>query len=144
MSLRYKVCRNCGRNAPSCCYVEVMPSVSSPVDPPQPSLQPPTTATTAHSFRTPGCLKAQLVISQSNGEAGYHENQALGWRLDSVVRSDIEHRPACSHFTERHTLCSLTCAPNHMVEKEIKTSFDSLQLLQSWQTLQRDVGKAKS
>lgn len=44
----------------------------------------------------------------------------------------------------RHMLCSLTSAPNHMVEREIKNSFDPLQLLQFWQTLQRDVGKAKS
>lgn len=102
VSLRYKLCRNCGRNARRCCYIKVIHSISSLVDLPQHSLQLPTIMN--DPFRTPGCLKAQAVTSQSHGEAGYHENQALGWRLNSVVRSDPEHRPVCSLFTQTHTL----------------------------------------
>lgn len=83
------------------------------------------------------------VISQSLVELGYHENQALVWRLNALAFSDTEKRPVFSHFTQRNVLCSSTCVLNRMVERETQTSFDPLQLLQFCQTLQRDVGKAK-
>lgn len=74
----------------------------------------------------------------------HHDNQALGWRLNFEVSADLEHRPGHSHFTQRHTFCSLTGTLVHMVERELKTSFNPFQHLQSWQASQRDVGKAKS
>lgn len=88
-------------------------------------------------------IQVQPVISQSLVELGYHKNHPLGWRLHVRVKSDLEHGPACFHFPQRRVLCSSTHAPNHMVERETKNNSDPLQLLQSWQTLQRDVGKAK-
>lgn len=132
----------CGRNTPMCHYAEVTRCSTFPQSLSLLTNRSTTTFTAAtHSYECH--IQVQPVISQSLVELGYHKNHPLGWRLHVRVKSDLEHGPACFHFPQRRVLCSSTHAPNHMVERETKNNSDPLQLLQSWQTLQRDVGKAK-